>query len=259
MNRQLTDDDIAIICRCLGVYANRPDTRPKWRKDCIELMGAIAKYREIPSTSIGPHSPFNFSTHPLRNIWTAMNKRCYDEKQTSYSRYGGRGIGVCEEWRMKNENDDGNRNDNFVKFFIWAIGNGWEERVGSGKLSIDRIDGNVGYSPANCRFVTSKVQRSNAHCSRNYNAQFVYWKKIGGVEENMVFYSTYDATVYFGLSDDMVGKVVRGERRSTHGCTFWKGEEPEDKSRVVMTVERKTKRKGDEQYTKMIGARYEGS
>ena len=259
MNRQLTDDDIAGICRCLGVYANRPDTRPKWRKDCIELTNTIIKEKCIPATSIGPYSPFNFSTHPLRNIWVAMNKRCYDEKHNSYKRYGGRGIGVCEDWRMKDHDDDGNRNDNFIRFFIWSISNGWEEKVGRDKLTIDRIDNDKDYCPGNCRFVTMKEQRVNSSCSRNYNAQFVYWKECEGNEQYYVFYSTFDAAVYFGLSDDMIGKVVRGEKKRARGCIFWKGPEPLDKKRVLITYERMTYRHGDDEYTKMIGARYEGS
>src|SRR3990167_8015783 len=32
-------------------------------------------------------------------IWCAMKQRCYNKKHSAFSRYGGRGIKVCDRWR----------------------------------------------------------------------------------------------------------------------------------------------------------------
>ena len=34
----------------------------------------------------------------LRNVHSSMIQRCENPKRQQYSRYGGRGIKVCEEW-----------------------------------------------------------------------------------------------------------------------------------------------------------------
>lgn len=32
--------------------------------------------------------------------WCGMIQRCYNQKRPNYADYGGRGIGVCDEWRQ---------------------------------------------------------------------------------------------------------------------------------------------------------------
>lgn len=81
----------------------------------------------------------------LHRIWAGMNKRCINPKSPYYYLYGGRGITVCDEWKH-----------NFQAFYDWALANGYNE-----KLSIDRIDNDKGYSPANCRWATASEQRKN--------------------------------------------------------------------------------------------------
>lgn len=38
------------------------------------------------------------SADPVYYIWEGMKARCYNENSDSYSRYGGRGIKVCDAW-----------------------------------------------------------------------------------------------------------------------------------------------------------------
>jgi hypothetical protein len=78
-----------------------------------------------------------------------MRNRCNNPNATKYSRYGGRGISICTEW------------DNFEVFERWAFANGYE--LG---LTLDRINNNGDYCPANCRWVNNKIQSNNR--SNNY-------------------------------------------------------------------------------------------
>ena len=77
-------------------------------------------------------------------VWYGLRRRCYDPHNSSFARYGGRGIGVCERWR-----------NNFAAFF---------SDMGlrpSPRHSLDRRDNDGDYSPENCRWTTRAVQQRN--------------------------------------------------------------------------------------------------
>lgn len=96
----------------------------------------------------------NLSKHPLFHIWTGMKTRCYNEKDKSYKRYGGRGIKMCDEWK-----------NDFLTFYNWAINNGWKKG-----LINDRENNDGSYCPDNCRFITDAVSVRNR--SNNINLTF---------------------------------------------------------------------------------------
>ena len=74
-------------------------------------------------------------------IWQGMKQRCYNPNNPHYKNYGAKGIEVCEEWIGEN---------GFINFYQWSLSHGYAD-----DLSIDRVDSNTGYSPANCIWSTS--------------------------------------------------------------------------------------------------------
>jgi hypothetical protein len=126
----------------------KPRIRNGWR--CICDCGNIV-FKTTRELKKGAHLHCdNCPTSPLKGerlygVYVGIMSRCYTKSSTSFSRYGGRGIFVCDLWR-----------NNPASFISWGNANGWSEG-----LQIDRIDNNGGYSPNNCRFVSRMVNSRN--------------------------------------------------------------------------------------------------
>lgn len=128
----------------------------------------------------------------IYHIWAGMKERCYNPDAPKYSRYGGRGINICEEWI-----------NSFDAFYDWAMANGYSDN-----LTIDRIDNDGNYCPENCRWSTNEDQCNNRkhHILLEINGEtktVAQWAKESGVK-----YSTIYARHIRGLTGESLIRKV---------------------------------------------------
>ena len=86
----------------------------------------------------------------LYKAWGGMKQRCYNPSEPGYKYYGGRGIKMCIEWISS-----------FESFARWALSSGYAP-----EFTLDRINTNGDYEPANCRWVTQEDQCNNTRRTR---------------------------------------------------------------------------------------------
>lgn len=127
------------LCECGTVKRVRSDKLTSgFTISCGCLTGQFEKGNKIPVTH-------GMSKTRLFRIWRNMKSRCYNSRSTRYEDYGGRGIGICPEWRER-----------FEVFAEWSLANGYAH-----DLQIDRRENNGNYEPGNCRWVTRTVNMNN--------------------------------------------------------------------------------------------------
>lgn len=106
--------------------------------------------------------------NPTYGSFLSMKKRCYEKNNRNYKYYGGRGITVCDRWKL-------------YKNFLADMG---ERPIGK---TLDRINVDKGYFKDNCRWATPKEQADNRRpykCSITYNGvtkSIEDWAKDAGL------------------------------------------------------------------------------
>lgn len=142
-------------------------------------------------TKHGHYSPDDefFSEY---NIWKGMLFRCEDK---SNPRYGGRGISVCERWRS-------------FENFIADMG---ERPDGT---TLDRIDNDGDYEPANCRWATRADQARNRRTTFRVSIEGVERPLIEWCDIYGIGWSTARARIKKGWSPEQAVKTpVSSARR----------------------------------------------
>lgn len=118
------------------------------------------------------------------NSWLAMRQRCYYPKSDHYHSYGGRGIGVSEEWR-----------EDFEVFYL-------DMGDCPAGMTLDRKDVNKGYSKENCRWATASVQGFNCRIKSSntsgrtgvsWNKRLNKWVACIGFEGKSLYLGSFES------------------------------------------------------------------
>jgi len=126
-------------------------------KLAIQKVADVSKLKKIKKYHLKHGHFINGKESRIHKIWNSIIQRCTNINHKNYKDYGGRGIMVCKRWL--------NKKNGFIHFL---------EDMGeppTNKYQIDRINNNKlknGYSPKNCRWVTSKINNRNRRNNKTY-------------------------------------------------------------------------------------------
>ena len=126
------------------------------------------------------------SKMPEYFIWCAMWQRCTDPKIKKFERYGARGITICERWKI-------------FENFLADMG-----PRPSKEYSIDRVNNDGNYEPANCRWATRREQQRNRHMSRFVDFQGRKMTIAEAAEISGIKYETIRSRLARGLDEEAV-------------------------------------------------------
>jgi hypothetical protein len=119
-----------------------------------------------------------------------MRQRCCNPRNVAYSKYGGRGISVCERWMV------------FANFLA-------DMGPRPDGMSLDRIDVNGDYEPSNCRWATAEEQNQNQRTSLSRTA-CLFSQAIDNVANGKTHYERAEVEQILAvLRDDICGRDKR--------------------------------------------------
>lgn len=148
------------------------------------------------------------SKTPEYSTWNHMQMRCYNSNRPEFFNYGGRGIRVCDRWRYGEDGKSG------FECFYADVG-----PRPSNLFSIERIDANGNYEPANVKWATRGEQALNKRRNRFlfHNGERILAAKLA--EINGIGRGAFDNRVrVLGWDLERAAKtpVVRGANQSTY-------------------------------------------
>lgn len=123
--------------------------------------------------------------------WADIIDRCYKPKRQNYTRFGAKGITVCDGWK-----------NSFDAFLKWSLENGYDPQ-----LSLSRKDKTKPYEPDNCEWVTRYEQHENKSIMSNNKSGYPGVCSHGN-NKYRAYISRKGKRVYLGLFDT-VEEAVR--------------------------------------------------
>lgn len=175
-------------CDCGNVLQVFP---ADWNNGQIKSCGCLSENRKVEH---------NAKLDKLRTVRNHMMQRCYNENDTGYKDYGGRGISICQEWR-----------DSFDAFAEWALSHGFKMN-----LTIDRIDNDGNYEPNNCRWVSMKTQVHNQRPKKGgifYKGEYRSQKEIAKMLK--IPLTTLNYHIKLGRDVEEVKMYVKNKHNNT--------------------------------------------
>jgi hypothetical protein len=168
------DRYVACICECGA--------------ECVAAIGSLKRgltkscgcyRREFSATKNLRHGERRCDDLTSREYetWRRIIQRTSNPKNPEFHNYGGRGIKVCDRWRL-------------FENFLADMG-----RRPSDKHSIDRIDNDGSYEPGNCRWATASEQAANT--------RRVHWVVLNGKKMTLS-----SAAAISGLPQGTVSKRI---------------------------------------------------
>lgn len=133
-------------CEHCGSYVERQLSNGKRNLSC----GCTRYELTSVSNTIHGDSVAGAEYSALYSVWSGMRGRCYNKANQDYKYYGAKGIKLCDEWASS-----------YLAFKQWSLLNGYSLTE---VLQIDRKEGNLDYSPDNCRWVTPAENQHNRDC-----------------------------------------------------------------------------------------------
>lgn len=140
------------------------------------------------------------------DVWDQMKARIYNENNHAYNHYGGKGLTTDY--------------DDFVNFYDDMYAKYVEAKAlnPGKKISIDRIDNNLGYVKGNLRWTDAKRQARNSTIVRKFIA----------VDPNGRVYLTNNQLQFglnHGLESKHISDCLRGKQKTTAGWRFYEIDE----------------------------------
>ena len=145
------------VLKSIGYY--RPNDRHFWslvKCDCgntfniQDTLLVNGRRTQCPTCGRQTKAKHNMTYSRIYHVYQSMKSRCYNQNNTYYKNYGGRGIKVCKEWL-----------DDPGAFIEWAYKTGYDENAEYMECTLDRINVNGDYCPNNCRWVDKSIQALN--------------------------------------------------------------------------------------------------
>lgn len=133
----------AVQRRCTGCGAEFKVAHPSVKRSHCGRSCAARTRARARTASRNSNWRGGKASHPLYDTYQDMLGRCSRPTHARFADYGGRGITVCARWRAD----------------FWAfVADMGTRPIGR---SLDRIDNDGPYAPANCRWATAVEQNRN--------------------------------------------------------------------------------------------------